>query len=260
MPRILLFLALARALSQYRRTLLRMDPHADAAFIRQTIDEDKGLRSIQQDVERHLADQGFDAGHDLAHSLRVAVWTLRLAPSITPRDGIAAALLHDVINLPKDHPERSTASARSADYARQHLPAAGFDADAIESIAVAVEEHSYSRGLTPSSDLGRALQDADRLETLGSIGLMRVFSTGTRMGARYFHPGDPWAEHRELDDMKFSIDHFATKLLKLPRTMNTPAGRKEADRRGQRLRRFVVDLAEELAIKPPAWLEQGEPS
>lgn len=231
-----------------------MDSHPDAAFIRRTIHEDEGLRSIQQSVETHLAEQGFDAGHDLAHSLRVAVWTLRLAPTVSPRDGIAAALLHDVINLPKNHPERSTASARSADYARRCLPGAGFDDEAIECIAAAVEEHSYSRGLTPTSDLGRALQDADRLETLGSIGLMRVFSTGTRMGARYFQPDDPWAERRELNDLKFSIDHFATKLLGLPATMNTEAGKAEGERRAERLRRFVVDLAEELAIEAPAWL------
>lgn len=231
-----------------------MDSHADAAFIRKTIHEDEGLQSIQRDVEHHLASQGFDAGHDLAHSLRVAVWTLRLAPPVAPREGIAAALLHDVINLPKNHPERSTASARSADYARRCLPAAGFGNEAIERIADAVEEHSYSRGLTPTSDLGRALQDADRLETLGSIGLMRVFSTGTRMGARYFHPADPWADERELDDLKFSIDHFATKLLRLPATMNTEGGKKEGERRAERLRRFVVDLAEELAIEPPEWL------
>ena len=231
-----------------------MDSHADAAFIRTTIQEDKGLQSIQRDVERRLAEQGFDAGHDLAHSLRVAVWTLRLAPEVAPRDGVAAALLHDVVNLPKNHPERATASARSADYARTRLPAAGFRHEAIERIAAAVEEHSYSRGLIPTSDLGRALQDADRLETLGSIGLMRVFSTGTRMGARYFHPNDPWAEHRALDDLHFSIDHFATKLLGLPSTMNTEAGKQEADRRAQRMRRFVIDLAEELAIEPPGWV------
>ncbi|MFT5354103.1 MAG: hypothetical protein ACI9KE_001304 [Polyangiales bacterium] len=251
---MLLFSTLARALSHQSRTLLRMDSHADAAFIRSTIHEDEGLQTIQEDVERHLGGQGFDAGHDLAHSLRVAVWTLRLAPEVVPRDGIAAALLHDVINLPKDHPERSTASAQSADYARQRLPAAGFGDEAVACIAAAVEEHSYSRGLTPTSDLGRALQDADRLETLGSIGLMRVFSTGTRMGARYFHADDPWAEHRELDDLRFSIDHFATKLLGLPSTMNTEAGKREADRRALRLRRFVVDLADELAIEAPAWL------
>lgn len=231
-----------------------MDSHADATFIRRTIDEDAGLQRIRADVEGQLAMEGFDAGHDLAHSLRVAVWTLRLAPGVAPRDAIAAALLHDAVNLPKNHPERSTASARSADFARARLPLAGFAQGAITAIASAVEEHSYSRGLTPTSELGRALQDADRLETLGSIGLMRVFSTGTRMGARYFHPDDPWASERELDDLHFSIDHFATKLLLLPATMNTQAGRDEAVRRAQRMRRFIVDLAEELAIEPPAWL------
>ena len=231
-----------------------MESHATPAFVELTVQADAGLSMLQSVAVEQLAKQGFDAGHDLAHSHRVAAWTLRLGQELDPREAIAAALLHDIVNLPKNHPERSTASTRSAQFAEPLLPKAGFEPAAVTRICEAIESHSYSRAMAPTSELGCALQDADRLETLGSIGLMRVFSTGARMGARYFHPQDPWAEARELNDLSFSIDHFATKLLKLPETMKTPRGRMEATRRAERLREFIRNLADELGRPPPSWL------
>lgn len=190
---------------------------------------------------------GDDPGHDLSHALRVASWTLRLGEgAIPPRLALAAALLHDVVNLPKDSPERAQASERSAAVARESLPRHGFSADEVELVAEAIRDHSFSRGATPGSLLGRALQDADRLEALGALGLMRCISTGARMGARYFHSDDPWAEGRPLDDRRYSVDHFFTKLLALPASMTTEAGRREAERRAGFLRTFLQALSSEL--------------
>ncbi len=224
------------------------------AEVQQFIEKDTGLARLQEVVVARLDAQGFDAGHDLVHALRVASWTLRLDPKVDRREAIAAALLHDVVNLPKDHPERSTASTQSADVARSILPDCGFDEEGTERIAHAIESHSFSRGLPPANALARALQDADRLETLGSIGLMRVFSTGARMGAAYFDAADPWAEGRPFDDLRFSIDHFAVKLLSLPDSMQTEKGREEGRRRVERMRRFLRDLADEIGHTPPRWL------
>jgi len=190
-----------------------------------------------------------DPGHDLAHCLRVALWTLSLSEGdadVDPREAIASALLHDIINVPKDSPDRARASELCADFARRELPAFGFSDAAIARIGDAIRDHSYSRGAIPDSPLGRALQDADRLEALGVIGLFRCISTGVRMGARYFHDEDPFAVARELDDRAFSIDHFANKLLKLPATMTTERGRAEAERRAQFLRLTLDQLAIEL--------------
>lgn len=91
-----------------------------------------------------------------------------------------------------------------------------------------------------------ALQDADRLEALGAIGIMRVFSTGAGMGAKYFHDSDPWAKNRELDDRVYSVDHFRAKLLGLEAAMNTEWGRREATRRTEVLRDFLRRLGEEI--------------
>lgn len=188
-----------------------------------------------------------DPAHDLSHLLRVALWTLRLrAPSVPAEEAVAAALLHDFVNLPKNHPDRSQASSLAAEKARPLLAQAGFTAEAVDRIADAIRDHSYSRGAVPGSALGQALQDADRLEALGAIGLMRVFATGARMGTKFFHPEDPWARHRERDDLAYSLDHFFTKLLRLPATFHTEAGRAEALRRAQRLEEFLDHAAEEI--------------
>lgn len=218
--------------------------------LRETIRADAVLAELHAVAHRCGAD---DPAHDVAHAERVALWTLRLAPQVEPRTAIAAALLHDNVNLPKDSPDRARASELGAAEAARILPGLGFSAAETASIADAIRTHSYSRGEPPASELGRALQDADRLETLGALGLCRVLSTGTRLGARYFEAVDPWAERRDLDDRSYSVDHFFTKLLGLCDTMLTPEGRREARARTEYLLSFLEQLGREIgASLPPA--------
>jgi len=193
-----------------------------------------------------------DPTHDTAHALRVAHWTLRLGGAdVDAREAIAAALLHDAVNPPKDSPERVLSSLRSAEQARARLGSLGFGPESVERIADAVRDHSFSRGAVPATPLGRALQDADRLEALGAIGLLRCISTGVGLGAAWFHADDPWAESRPRDVARYSVDHFFTKLLTLPATMRTEAGRAEAERRAAFLREFLAQLGDELARPAP---------
>ena len=188
-----------------------------------------------------------DPTHDVAHALRVALWTIRLGgDAVDMREAIAAALLHDAVNPPKDSPERAHASERSAALAAEQLPLCDFAPAAVTRIADAIRDHSFSRGAVPATALGRALQDADRLEALGAIGLLRCISTGTRMGGEWFDGDDPFAEQRPLDDKRYSVDHFQTKLLTLAATMCTDAGRAEAERRTAFLNTFLTQLADEL--------------
>ena len=193
-----------------------------------------------------------DPAHDTAHALRVAAWTLRLGgEAIEPREAIAAALLHDAVAVPKNSPERARASTLAADHARERLAALGFAPTAVERVAAAIRDHSFSHGAVPDGPLGGALQDADRLEALGAIGLLRCISTGARMGGAWFDDGDPWARSRPLDDARYSVDHFFTKLLGLPATMRTAAGRAEAERRAGFLRLFLGQLGDELGVGGP---------
>jgi uncharacterized protein len=217
------------------------------------IAKDAALTTLLAEArEREAAEAVPDPTHDTAHALRVAVWTLRLGGGeVDPREGVAAALLHDAVNPPKNSPESGAASERSAAHARERLAALGFAPPAVERIAAAVRDHSWSRGAEPESALGRALQDADRLEALGAIGLLRCVSTGVRMGGAWFHPDDPWAAARPLDDRRYSVDHFFTKLLLVSESMRTAAGRAEAERRAAWLRGFLDQLGDELGNPAP---------
>ena len=225
------------------------------AALRARIDADPMLRAVLAEVERRM---DADAAHDVEHLLRVAHWTLRLGegdPEVDPRLAVAAALLHDVVNLPKAHPDRARASERSADVARALLPALGVSAADAALVADAVRDHSFTRGAVPASPLGRAVQDADRLEALGVIGTFRCVATGVRFGGAFSHPDDPWAEARPLDDARYAVDHFFTKLLRLPATFHTEAGRAEAERRAALMRTLLAAYGEELgAPVPPAAL------
>lgn len=208
------------------------------------IESDPRLSSLRDAVRAEI---GTDPGHDMEHCLRVAVWTLRIVGNRVPREhAMAAALLHDIVNVPKNSPDRARASEWSAAMALSLLELHGFSASAAAEVADAVRTHSFSAGHVPTSELGRALRDADRLEALGAIGLFRTISTGARMGARYFHADDPWAERRALDDRAYSVDHFFTKLLLLPESMCSDVGRAEALRRARFLRAALDELAAEI--------------
>lgn len=217
------------------------------AELQTLLEESPRLRSVHAALLARGEDG--DSAHDLSHLHRVALWTCQILGSRDPlaiEEAVCAALLHDLVNVPKNHPDRARASEFSADAARPILRAAGFPEASVEKIALAVRQHSFSRGEKPESDLAKALQDADRLEALGAIGIMRTYSTGVRMGTKYFHPEDPWAKRRKLDDSAFSLDHFFVKLLSLPDTMNTAAGREEALRRVRPMEAFLESLGREL--------------
>lgn len=189
-----------------------------------------------------------DAAHDDAHLVRVARWTLTCAPGLSPALAVAAALTHDVINLPKNHPDRAHASTRAAQATEAALPGLGFTPADAHEVALAVRDHSFSRGATPETPLGQALQDADRLDALGALGVLRVAAVGGRMERALLHPLDPWAEDRPADDQTFTVDHFFTKLLTLHQTFQTPAGREEARRRTEFMHRFLQELGGELGL------------
>jgi uncharacterized protein len=225
-------------------------PFRDLRDVEAFVAGDRGLTFLFAEAKRGLGD---DPAHDARHVLRVGLWTTRLIPDATPpRLSVAAALLHDVVNPPKDSPLRSKASELSAERAFDLLPKAGFDAAETALGAEAIRTHSFSRGETPKSPLGDALQDADRLEALGALGLFRLIATGVRLNSALFDQDDPWARRRPLDDRRFGVDHLFTKLFKIPEAMRTPLGAAEARRRVLLLRAFATALGEEIGVPAPA--------
>ncbi len=210
-----------------------------------------------------------DAGHDFFHIKRVANQALKLFTeevlaaekrvlTVDETDAIlAAAFLHDCVPIAKNSPLRKESSRLASEKAAEILNSQknskeerAWTRDWVSEITAAIQDHSFSSGRTPQSLLGECLQDADRLEALGAIGLYRTIATGVSMGAQLFDSADPWAEHRPLDDKKYSIDHFFTKLLKLPESFRTTFGKEEALKRAQYLRGFVEQLRSELKLIP----------
>lgn len=217
----------------------------------------KGNKNLIRLYDYVKINTGEDPGHDLTHFLRVALWGIRFSEGkIEPKLIIAAALLHDIINIPKDSPNRKEASKLSADHARKILGGYGYTREEIETIADAIHDHSYSRGVKPRSFLGKVLQDADRMDALGALGILRLVSTGTRMNSIYFDKNDPWAENRKLDGVHKMVDHFFEKIFKLPSKMNTKAAREAASQRLNIMIMFLRDLGDEIGKPlPPRMLQ-----
>ncbi len=192
---------------------------------------------------------GADPGHDLVHLRRVVATATRLATEEGARFDIVlpAAWLHDCVHVAKDSPDRARASRIAAGHAREFLESAGYPADCLPGIAHAIEAHSYSAGIPPQTLEARVVQDADRLDALGAIGIARCIAVGAALGRSLYEPDDPFCENREPDDRGASVDHVYSKLLKLADTMQTAAGRREAARRTEFVRAFIAQLRTEIA-------------
>ncbi|WP_459618770.1 HD domain-containing protein [Bordetella sp. 2513F-2] len=195
-----------------------------------------------------------DGAHDLQHLHRVRALACTLLHAHPEADALvvlAASYLHDLVNLPKNHPERAQASRMAAELARRRLQQEGFPAGRLDAVCHAIEAHSYSAGIEPRTIEACIVQDADRLDALGAVGLARLFYTAGRMGSAFAHPHDPLARGRPLDDRAYALDHIETKLAGLPATMRTEAARRLAESRLAWLRAFRDTFVAEWL---PEWM------
>lgn len=211
-----------------------------------TIDLDEWNERFAAYAREHL-DSG-DVAHDLAHLGRVVATARRLAAAEGAKLGVVlpAAWLHDCVNVPKDSPDRARASRMAAEQAVRLLTEWGYPSEWHREIAHAIEAHSFSARIEPKTVEARVVQDADRLDAIGAVGLARCLMLGGAMGRPLYDPQDPFCARREPDDTRYTVDHFYRKLLGLAATMQTASGRREALRRTDVLERFLVELAEEV--------------
>ena len=193
-----------------------------------------------------------DPAHDVLHVKRVLTNTLYLTEKENVNEWITipSACLHDCVSVPKDSPLRNEASGLAADEAVRFLGKSGFPAQYLDDIHHAIEAHSFSANITPRTTEARVVQDADRLEALGAIGIARCMLTAGNLGSALYSPDDPFCERRPPDERGYAIDHFYTKLLGLPATMQTDAGRTEAKRRVTYMRAYLEELRGEIEIRP----------
>lgn len=146
-----------------------------------------------------------DAAHDLSHFRRVWATATRLAAGEVEVDRLVlltACYFHDIVSLPKNHPERSRSSMMAAEKTLAILQSSftDFPADRYAAVSHAIEAHSFSAAIPPRTLEAKIVQDADRLESLGAIGLARVFAVAGALNTILFDADDPFADRRALDD------------------------------------------------------------
>lgn len=199
-------------------------------------------------LDEHHASE--DSAHDISHFRRVWMTARKIMihHQADPLVVLTTCYFHDIVSLPKNHPERSQSSRLAARKTRDilHRDFPDFPPDRFAAVEHAIEAHSFSAGIAPQSIEAKIVQDADRLEALGAIGLARVFAVSGGLGVALFDAEDPFADARPLDDRAFALDHFQTKLLRLPDTMQTDVGRELAQHNADFLVHFMAKLSAEL--------------
>jgi uncharacterized protein len=204
--------------------------------------------------------QGADPAHDFSHIIRVYKNAQCIGKSENADMQVLlwAALLHDSGQQSKLSKTSPDPDHRSLKKAGDYLAAKGLPEDVRKKVLYAIETHRFSRGIMPQTLEGKILQDADRLDAIGAIGIARVFLTGGALRRELYSPDDPFCRSREPDDAKWNLDHFYQKLLKLESGMHTAPARKMAKRRTGVLRQYLSDLQEELEETEDAEIQKND--
>ncbi len=189
-----------------------------------------------------------DSAHDFDHVMRV----YKNAQKICKKEKankklvLCSALLHDIVSYPKSDKRSKLSSIESAQKSKLILKKYNFSKEEIIIISDAIRDHSFSQNKTPKSIVGKILQDADRLDAIGAIGIARVFATGGSLKRQFYNIDDPFCKTRKPNDKIWTVDHFYQKLLKLESLMNTKSGKMEAQERTKVLKEFLNQLKKEL--------------
>jgi len=204
-------------------------------------------------LENHCADfilqqQIHDAAHDINHIKRVVATAKKLCEQENADINIVlpAAWLHDCVSFPKNHPDNKRASTLAGEKALEFLTSIGYPSEHLDAIAHAIKTHSYSANITPETIEAKIVQDADRLDGLGAIGVSRCMLVAGKLGSKLYNPEDPFCQVRTPDSKVAAVDHFYEKLFKTAKTMTTKAGLQEAQKRVEFMQEFLAQLAAEL--------------
>jgi uncharacterized protein len=207
------------------------------------------LEQMMKTVELLLHNQS--PAHDFQHILRVyknAEMISRQEDGVDLDIVLAAALLHDLVVYPKGSSKTINSADDSADLAKKILfEYKNYPIEKIEKVADTIRTHSYSKKLNPSTLEGKILQDADRLDAIGAIGIARTFSVGGSENRSLYNPADAFCEsERQLDDTQWTLDHMKKKLMILKNSMHTKTAKKLAEQRTEFMELFLNQLRKEM--------------
>ena len=189
-----------------------------------------------------------DAAHDAAHVQRVAIIAVKFAEieNANLEVVIPAVWLHDCVAVAKDSDLRDKASAMSAQKAEELLVNWSYPKQHIDEIKHAITAHSYSANITPTTLEAKIVQDADRMDSIGAIGVSRMMMVGGKLNCTLYNEEDPFCNSRNPQDRMWTIDHFYSKLLKLNQGFHTHAAQNEAQRRHDYMLGFLKQLESEI--------------
>ena len=206
--------------------------------------------SCLEEIARAAA-RDAEPAHDFGHVRRVAASARHIADAEGADLGVVvpAAFLHELFSYPKDHPDSARSGEVCAERAAEVLSQEGYAGGLIALICECIRVHPFSRGIVPETWEAKVIQDADRLDALGAIGIARCFAVGGRLGFPFYDPEDPFCCTREPDDKKWTLDHFYRKLLRLPATLHTETARAMAQERTAFIEAFLAQLEREIGFQ-----------
>jgi uncharacterized protein len=191
---------------------------------------------------------GSGPAHDFLHVTRVTETARRigLAEGANLDVVVPAALLHELFNYPKGHPQSHLSGELCAEQAVDVLRQNDCQPHLIDPIRECIRIHAFSRGVVPETIEGKVLQDADRLDSIGAIGIARCFATSAEMAVPFYQPDDPFCRSREPDDKRWGLDHFYRKLLRISDGLHTATARAIAGDRIWIMETFLAQLKQEI--------------
>jgi len=204
------------------------------------------LNELKKIAEKKLTKN--DSAHDFEHVMRVYRNAEKICRSekIDSKLVLTSVLLHDIVSFPKNDKRSKFSSSQSAKFAKKILSKMNFDEDEIRIIYDAIIQHSFSKNQKPKTIVGKILQDADRLDAIGAIGIARAFTTGGFTKRQIYNAKDPFCLKRDPNDNSWTLDHFFKKLLILEKKMYTKYAKKEASKRTKILKKYLSDLKHEI--------------
>lgn len=199
-------------------------------------------------LEAARAASSVDPAHDILHVERVVANAKRILAGEGGREEVVipALMLHELFSYPKGHPQSKFSGDVCAEKARVVLESSGYPEDDLPLVLDCIANHSFSKGVVPDSLEGKIVQDADRLDAIGAIGIARMFATCAQMQRPFYQSEDPFCVNRPPDDKLYGMDHFYTKLLKLSDQMHTRTAREIALLRQEFMVQFLKQWGQEL--------------
>jgi uncharacterized protein len=191
---------------------------------------------------------GDDPAHDMLHLHRVVKTAKKLCLEEDAKVEVVipAAWLHDFVIVAKNDPRRSQASRLSAEAAIQFLNEIDYPSEYYNEIAHAIATHSFSANLTCETREAEIVQDADRLDGLGAIGIARCFATAGLLKRAFYSEEDPFCHRRAPEDKAFTVDHFFAKLFRVAETLKTKAGQAEGRQRVLTMKSYLNHFEREI--------------